>query len=88
MCKVVAYLVTNMMPGISVSYISFQFYCRLYIVKEFTTPDFLTTHLLASFPSSLSGYLISPTPGNALSNTKSEGHTIISHSFCHFTSHK
>ena len=71
MCKVVAYLVTDVMLVISLYLILYQFYCHFYIGTEFKTTNFLvtSTHLPSSFLSSLSGYIVSTTPIDALGKT-------------------
>ena len=66
MCKIVAYVVTDVMLVISLSliwYNNYQFYYHFYIDTESKTPYHLTNciHLPANFPSSLSGSIVRPT---------------------------
>ena len=64
MCKVVAYLVTDMMIMINLSLTSCQFYYYCYIDTESITlyPMISSAYLLTSFSSSLSGSIVTPTP--------------------------
>ena len=64
MCKVVTYVVTDIMIEISLSlacYNNNEFYCHCYLDKEYKTLYPLTTssHLPAIF---LSGSIVTPTP--------------------------
>ena len=78
MCKVVAYLVTDVVFGIGLSFISYQFYCYFYVYTEFvtTSPLISSTDLPTSLLSSLSGSIVSPTLTDTFGKIKSEAHTI------------
>ena len=79
MCKVVAYLVTDVMIGINLSFISYQFYCYFYVYTEFvtTSPLISSTDLTTSLLCSLSCSIVSPTPTDTFGKAKSEVHTIF-----------
>ena len=67
MCKVVTYIVSDVMIVISLSltwYNNYQIYYHFYMYIESKTPYPLTssTHLPTSFLSSSSGSIITPTP--------------------------
>ena len=79
MCKVVTYLVNDVMIVISSSLSSHQLYCHFYIDTKFVSSFLLTSNrdLLASSLSSLSGSIISLTPTDTIGKTKSETHKLI-----------